>query len=571
MTQKETTKIGIVMLVHESLKRAEQIARVWAAAQCPVVIHVDSSVSDDIVARMKSDMADVPLINFCDRFRCEWGSWGLVAATQAASEMMLDRYPDIGHVYLSSGSCLPLRPVQELIDYLDARPNVDFIESASLKDVDWTVGGFDRERFERYFPFSWKRQRRLFDWFIQVQRRLNIKRTIPDGIVPHMGSQWWCLSTTTLKAILKAPNRAELDTYFKGVWIPDECYFQTMARKYSTALESRSLTLSKFDHQGKPHVFYDDHLQLLKRSDCFVARKIWPKADKLYDYFLNITVGPEKRAEPSPSKIDRIFTRAHERRVYGRQGLYMQSRFPWGNAQHAITAAPYCVFQGFTELFQNFESWVTKMRPDTQVHGHLFHPDQVEFIQGQTVFTGGLTNSAKIRDRNPKAFLTSLIWNTRGTKQVFQYGPGDTSEIGNVLAEDPNAYIAVISGAWAIPLFRSGRTFNSIRKTAALYQRQETEHLRKLRATNTKAKVRIWTLADAVDAPVNTLQDILTDMGFESNHLTELPVMRDLDGFAEFIQSLKNEGMHPHTVGDFPMPSQTIATRSSAQKPYVIK
>ena len=30
---------------------------------------------------------------------------------------------------------------------------------------------------------------------------------------------------------------------------------------------SRSLTLSKFDFQGKPHVFYDDHLDLLARDE----------------------------------------------------------------------------------------------------------------------------------------------------------------------------------------------------------------------------------------------------------------------------------------------------------------
>ncbi len=571
MTQDAQPKIGIIMLVHESLQRAEQIARVWANADCPVVIHVDSSVSDSIVKQMQRDLGDLALVSFCQRFRCEWGSWGLVAATLAASEKMLEQHEDIGHVYLSSGSCLPLRPVHELIEYLAKRPNVDFIESASLNDVDWTVGGFDRERFERFFPFSWKRQRRLFDWFIQVQRRLKIKRSIPEGITPHMGSQWWCLSRSTLDAIVNNPNRDELDTYFKGVWIPDESYFQTLARKHSTSLESRSLTLSKFDFQGKPHVFYDDHLQLLKRSDCFVARKIWPKANRLYDYFLNITVGPEERADPSPSKIDRIFSRAYERRVYGRQGLYMQSRFPWGNAQHAISAEPYSVFEGFHDIFENFDQWLLKIRPDIQLHGRLFHPERAEFTQGQTMFAGAMTDSAKVRDRNPQAFLTNLIWNTRGTHQAFHYGPGDTQKIGKVFAEDPNAYIAVISGAWAVSLFHSGRTFNSIRKTAALYQRQETEHLLKLRATNTKARVRIWSLADIVDAPVNALQTVMQDMHIQSNHLTELPVMRDLSGFSEFIQELKNQGMHPYTVGDYPMPNQTIVTTAAAQKPYVIK
>ena len=320
--------VGIIMLVHNAFGRAEQVARHWAAAGCPVVIHVDRAVRrrkhDAFVAAL-SDLKDV---HFSDRKRCEWGSWGIVAATQAAAELMLAQFPKVRHVYLASGSCLPLRPVQELIDYLEARAQTDFIESATTADVPWTVGGLDAERFTLRFPFSWRRQRYLFDRAVELQRRLGVKRRMPNGIVPHMGSQWWCLTRRTLSAILQDPDRPTYDKFFRHVWIPDESYFQSLARLYATRIESRSLTLSKFDFQGKPHIFYDDHLQLLRRSDCFVARKIWTHADRLYEAFLTDPAGAMKRTEPNPGKIDRIFAKAVERRTRGRAGLYMQIRFP---------------------------------------------------------------------------------------------------------------------------------------------------------------------------------------------------------------------------------------------------
>ncbi|MEO0753152.1 MAG: beta-1,6-N-acetylglucosaminyltransferase, partial [Pseudomonadota bacterium] len=156
--------------------------------------------------------------------------------------------------YLASGACLPLRPVEELIEYLADRPRTDFIESATTADVPWTVGGLDEERFTMRFPFSWKRQRFLFDKFVALQRQIGLKRRIPKGLVPHMGSQWWCLTRQTLTAILQGPERREYDNYFRHVWIPDESYYQTLARQFSTNIESRSLTLSKFDFQGKPHM-----------------------------------------------------------------------------------------------------------------------------------------------------------------------------------------------------------------------------------------------------------------------------------------------------------------------------
>lgn len=473
--------LGIIMLIHANFDRAEQLARHWSDAGCPVVIHVDLSVQTHTLKAFQESLADLSNVRFSHRHRCEWGTWGLVAAAQDAAELMLEQFPVVGHVYLASGSCLPLRPVRELIDYLGARPDTDFIESATTADVAWTVGGLDEERFTLRFPFSWRKRRTLFDRYVALQRRLGIKRRIPDGITPHMGSQWWCLTRKTLSAILCNPDRARYDRYFSKVWIPDESYFQTLSRKYSPNIESRSLTLSKFDYQGRPHIFYDDHLQVLRRSDCFVARKIWPQADRLYDAFLTDATDSTRRAEPNPRKIERIFAKAVERRTRGRPGLYMQSRFPAETRGSELTAAKYSVFQGFSDLFEDFEAWLARVT-GAQVHGHLFASERVEFSQGANVMSGALSDSAALRDYNPRAFLTNLIWNTRGQRQCFQFGPRDNQDIGEDLVKDRNAQISVISGAWAVPLFRSNGHFDVIRREAARLQQIETKHLELLRA-----------------------------------------------------------------------------------------
>ena len=107
---------------------------------------------------------------------------------------MLDRHPAVRHVFLASGSCLPLRPVRTLVDYLDARPQTDFIESVTTADVGWTVGGLDDERFNLRFPFSLATPAAAFRCLCRMQRRVGFRRRIPKGIVPHLGSQWWCLT-----------------------------------------------------------------------------------------------------------------------------------------------------------------------------------------------------------------------------------------------------------------------------------------------------------------------------------------------------------------------------------------
>ncbi len=563
--------VGIVMLVHTALHRAEQVARHWTAAGCPVVIHVDLNVPRKTYRAFEDALSDDPLIRFSKRHRCEWGRWGLVAATQSASELMLKAYADVSHVCLASGSCLPLRPVSELIDYLAASPRTDFIESATTADVPWTVGGLDEERFTMRFPFSWKRHRLLFDLAVKVQRRFGLKRRIPSGLVPHMGSQWWCLTRQTLSAILEDPERHVYDRYFQQVWIPDESYFQTLVRLYSNNIESRSLTLSKFDFQGKPHIFYDDHLQLLRRSDCFIARKIWPQANRLYEVFLNPPEGAIKQTEPNPGKIDRIFAKAVDRRTRGRPGLYMHSRFPNEDWENGVTCSPYSVFEGFAELFEDFEAWLSKAT-GARVHGHLFAPERVELAGGQTMINGCLSDSANIRDYEPKAFLTSLIWNTRGERQIFQFGPNDNQRIGWLLAKDPNAQISVISGAWAVPLFKTNRNFADLRAEAAELQRIESAHLDILRSVHAKARIRIWSMAEFIEAPMEPLQTILDEIGTTyDRRLAEAPRMVDLEGFGQFLQNLKNQGMHPYLMGDFPVDPIPVNQPRSHRKPYLVR
>ncbi|MFQ1700403.1 beta-1,6-N-acetylglucosaminyltransferase [Loktanella agnita] len=562
--------LGVVMLVHSNFDRAEQMVRHWVAGGCPVTVHVDKKADAGDCARLIAALGDQENVSFSERFRCEWGTWGLVAATQAATAQLLAQHPDLRHVYLASGACLPLRPIAELRAYLDTHPDTDFIESATTADVPWTVGGLDRERFTLRFPFSWKKHRKLFDRYVKVQQLLGFKRRIPNGIKPHMGSQWWCLTKTTLTGILNDPRRAEFDHYFRKVWIPDESYYQTLARLHARKIESRSLTLSKFDYQGKPHIFYDDHQELLLRSDAFVARKIWPQADGLFNAFPRKADSISAKAEPNTSTIDRVFTKAVERRKRGRPGLYMQSRFPVMERENGFTAARYTMLQGFDDIFPDFGDWLGK-RTGATVHGHLYAKDRAHFAGEETIFRGGLSDSARLRDYNGAMFLTNLIWNGRDSHQCFQFGPADTQQIRWMLAKDTRASVWVVSGAWSIPLFLSRRPVAKARAQAARMQQIEHKLIKVLRSPYARARIRILTLADFVEAPMDTLQAIIDEMaGHRAPTLTEVPKMADLTGFAAFLQELKNQGMHPFLTGDFATDTGRRPERPKPPKPYII-
>ncbi len=550
--------VGFVMLAHSALNRSAEVARIIAEEDCPLVIHIDQRVGKAEFDRFATKVAGLPRVTLADRRKCDWGTWSLVDASRNSAARLLSENPDVSHVMLISGGCLPIKPIADLKCYLAGHKGKDFIESVTIEDVPWTQGGLSEERFLFSFPFAWKRQRRLFDLWVDVQRRLGRKRPIPAGLQPHLGSQWWCLSRATLERILDDPARDRLDRYFRKVWIPDESYFQTLVRRHGARVESRSLTLSRFDFQGKPHVFYDDHLNLLLDTPAFFARKIWPGAQRLYDAFLCEKPVGRTLATPVPGVYaDRLFGEAVAQRTSGRPGLAMAGRFPRQGFENGLTAGPYAVFHGLGDVLQGFPQWISGMT-GSRTHGHLFARDKVEYEDGADVYAGALSDSAALRDYDPESFLRNLVWNTRGEHQSFLFSPRDSQDIGDFLARDRNASVFVVTGAWALPLLRAGLPVAEARTEAARLQRLETRFVNRLKERRSLAQSRIWTLADLLERPSDLMQQVLDDMsGAEARTLKDRPGFQVLEGLPGFLQTLRNAGMNPHVageLGDLPIP-----------------
>lgn len=546
------THLGVVLLCHTDLAMTAHMARVWVNGGAKLVIHIDSKTSSSEVTHMKellSDLADK--IRYSRRHRCQWGRFSLVEATQDAATMLLETWPETTHVYLASGSCLPLRPVQELIAYLGDDPERDYIESVDVNEVNWVVGGLNEERFTLYFPVDWRSHRKMFDRLVTWQRRLGIKRKLPMGLSAHMGSQWWCLTATTLRAILQDPRRTEFDRFFKKVWIPDECYFQTLVRRHSSKIKSQSLTLAKFDHHGRPYLAYDDHIRALEESRGFVARKIWPGAKALLDYFPR----PENESKlldaPKPGRIDRLIGLTVQRHVLGRPGLYMQSRYPKKDSENGKTSAPYALFQGLSDVFVDFEEWLAEHLPNTDVHGHLLGPEQVEFVDRVKIGPGALPSSTAVRDHDPLGFLTSLIRIT-DKMQVFQFSPRDNQELNQFIATDSNAHMVVVTGAWNLTLLRSEMPFDDVRRITAWLQRTELQQLSILNSVFVKSRTHVWDLSTFISRPQALLERALFEIDRNAKPVTDLPKMRDLTGLPEHLHRLHNSGLHTQLIREFP-------------------
>lgn len=540
--------VGIVILAHRDLHRVAQLARALTQRGCRLVIHVDATTPQSEFEQLHAKLGTNRRISFATRVACEWGGFSLVQAGLSAAATLIDRWPEVSHVAQISGSCLPVRPINELSAFLAANEGVDFVESvpARKQGTSWVIDGLEMERFTLHFPFSFHTQRRLFDLAVKAQRRLGISRKIPQELEPHLGSQWWCLSRPTLEAILKDPKRPKFDSYFKSCWIPDEAYFPTLVRRHGTQVVSRSLTLSRFDDQGKPYIFYDDHEDILRQSDAFFARKIWSGADKLYRRFLSQrTLSGKNRlqtvtSDRQPERLEAAFQQARTRRCEAQEGRLNQGRF----TRQTQTAVRYCALQGATHLYEDLPNWIAQATGQVTL-GRLFKSNTVGTALPTANLPGGLPATPAFRDYNPEQYLANLIWNMREEPPILLHDISDTPAISTMIATDPNAQLTVLKGAWALDLFRRDLQDESVLKKYALrLMVQEAKQLEAIiRGKNPNA--RIVSVVTGLTHPGQVLAE-----AFGLQTILEVPNIRPIAGFTEFLERLDNLGINVSSVGD---------------------
>lgn len=537
-------RLGFIILAHENLHRVGQVLDHLTSQNCPVALHIDAHADKEEFDKLYARFGNNELVKFTARFHCQWGCFSLVQATLDASEAFLKAFPNVQHVTLLSGACLPIRPINQLKSFLSRNSATDFVESVSVKNERWVKGGLNEERFKFYFPVSWRNSRWVFDRLVGLQRRFKVSRKIPDGVNLFMGSQWWCLTRKTLDAILNDPRRPEFDRFFKKTWIPDESYFQSLARLHSERLESRSLTFAKFDSQGKPFILYDDHFRLMEKADAFFVRKVWAGADQMYEKLLDKTRSNIPMKKVQRRQVISYFDAAIQVRKSGGIGHYMAGRFPKKKLDEAgPTVAPYTVFVGPNHIFPEFPDWLAK-QTETIVHGNLFERQGFHFANDAELFTGNLVNNVRIRNRNPRSFLSNLLWNENSERQSFQFNLQDHHRVRATIMGDPNAHIVFVKDSWLLPFRDMKATGANTLSKAQNLQQIENKFLAEANHSSAKAKLTLFELQDVLENPTSLLTVAQESVGHEpQSRILSLPNMVDLKGLPALAKRLRNQGL----------------------------
>lgn len=180
----------------------------------------------------------------------------------------------------------------------------------------------------------------------------------------------------------------------------------------------------------------------------------------------------------------------------------MQSRFPEKDRENGKTSVPYAVLQGFAEIFPDFEPWLA-----ARIEADAWPPvrqARVEFAGRGAIGPGALSDSAALRDLDPRSFVANLIRISR-RMQVWQYSPARHAAVELVHGDRPQCPHLRGDRGMGGAASAFGMPFDDIRRIAAVLQRIELEQMKTLRSLWVKARVHIWDLGDFSARPAGVL------------------------------------------------------------------
>ncbi|MFZ5550265.1 MAG: beta-1,6-N-acetylglucosaminyltransferase [Pseudomonadota bacterium] len=442
-------KLAILLLCHEpaDVVASRLASPFFAHPDVKVYLHYDAARSAEELAALKAAVPPAVQHAFvAQRVHCEWGDYSLVEATHRMMRLALsDEAFGFDYAALISASCIPIRPLSSLQEFLRRRRGLDFIQAVDVERRKWVKGGLEKERFQFYFPFSFKKHRWLFERCTALQALLRVRRAVPEGLRVHFGSQWFCLTRATVQAVSARLDEPALQRYFARSWIPDEFAIQSLVVQVQRPerIAGHALTYYEFDDQGRPLVLENGQFEHLMQQPFFFARKVSPHAGGLLTQIEDHLGRPERdlsyfeRAGVPTSDYARFLVRALTLpAARSRVGTVQDG---WRSLM-SLSERRYLVLYGTSRRFAlELTRRAREAMPGLPVFDFVFDPQRLVPAADSPAWLGIQAGMKARRDYDTPSFLYELAHLHPTMTTAFCVDPAVPAWVRDFVLWDPNA------------------------------------------------------------------------------------------------------------------------------------
>jgi hypothetical protein len=277
-------KLTFVILAHKNPVQLQKLTDYLLENGASVFVHIDkknSAIFHDYIKRNQNKNS----LFIYSEFKVYWGSYNQIKATFLLLRNAL-QYSEFDFISLISGQDLPIKPINELKNFLSTNRNVSFLENHPLPCHWGGNGGLDRFRLlwfiEMPRPFS-----NLFNkfmvllHFIQNKMRLYKKISVPV----YGGANWFTLNFEMADYVNRfLDNNPDFLKSFRFTRCADEIVLQTILLNsdFKNSIENRNLHLVDWQNGPEyPRTFRQEDFERLKTCNAFFARKFDQDVDNV--------------------------------------------------------------------------------------------------------------------------------------------------------------------------------------------------------------------------------------------------------------------------------------------------
>ena len=264
-------RIAHIIMAHKGPKQLERLIAKMQHPMFDLYVHLDKK-ADMLKFKHLGEQDNVCFIT--DRFECNWGGYSFVRAILSSVKEVLGSGRDYAYVNLMSAQDYPIKPLDELYQFLMRRSGTSFI-SYELHDNDWWKHAVTRFRFYHFTDYKLKGRYLLQ----KIANTVMPYRQFPLdlNLYGSSDSSWWVISAGAAKYLVNfVESNPKLNRFMQFTWGADEFLIATvlMNSPFKDKIANNNLRYIDWSEGGPhPKILAADDLDRLIESDKFFARK----------------------------------------------------------------------------------------------------------------------------------------------------------------------------------------------------------------------------------------------------------------------------------------------------------
>jgi hypothetical protein len=223
--------IGYLILVHRYPDQFKRLFRAIHSSENHYVVHVDKNSGAGLEAEIRKFLLPYANADMIKSEKALWGGYSLVDAELRGMERLL-QMGEWSHFINLSGQDFPLKPQKQIIAFLNANPNREFIK----------VRDQDRERPDT--------MHRVSEYVVELEETIQHtahSRPFLTDAVPYIGNQWMIVTRAFCDFVCHDPSVARYKAFYENTLIADEGFFQTVMMNSAIQCEIVSDDLRTID------------------------------------------------------------------------------------------------------------------------------------------------------------------------------------------------------------------------------------------------------------------------------------------------------------------------------------